>query len=222
MGQISQYLYNWINPITGQPVPNTEFDGKTLVDGFDFTKNPIVKLGIKAPPGTRFLINGNVFTINPSGMLNINKPGYEITSLKLLLEKKLEIDEEAQKKLREKGICNMDEALSTLLNSNLPLINLSVETDASAVNVTPKITITTNQEDLGLKTINGNLTIVSPSNIAIGTISNFIRDFTQGYNEFIQSVEGIYKVALDTNNNPITEEVSNVIVDFEQKEANNI
>jgi hypothetical protein len=136
-------------------------------------------LGIKAPPGTRFLINGNVFTINPSGMLNINKPGYEIKSLQLLLEKKLVIDDKAQKTLREKGIRNMDEALSTLLNSNLPLINLSVETDASAVNATPTVTITTNQEDLGLKkTDEGDLTIVSPSNIAIGAISNFIRDFT--------------------------------------------
>jgi hypothetical protein len=38
-------------------------------------------LGIKAPPGTRFLINGNMFIINPSGTLTINKPNYQIKTL---------------------------------------------------------------------------------------------------------------------------------------------
>ena len=148
---IAQYAYNWILGIKD----NGELDLKNesplgkeyekvvkdfFTNGMEF-KDPVIKLGIKAPPGTRVAINGNIFIINNSGTLTINKPNYEIKTLKFFKDYKVELDKEATNNKIKNGLKLMDNALTTLLNESKATI--SINNNANAVNITPDLMVAT-------------------------------------------------------------------------------
>ena len=208
---IHQYVYR-LYENNGNEIPTTTGfpEGTTIYNNF-IENLAVLKLGIKAPPGTAFVINGTgKFIVGPSGVFNINKPGYKITSLYFLRPVSLSKDTEKTEEYLENGIKAMDQAITEFLNNSKATILA-----AEGININDAKTITvihpkTNEE------IEGDLVsieeIVTNSELYYGIYSEFIKNFTQGYQEYSLGVKGIYKQAEE-------KDLQNIIIDVEFEEA---
>lgn len=185
-------------------------EGKTIYNNF-IENLTVFKLGIKAPPGTAFVINGTgKFIVGPSGVFSINKPGYKITSLQFLRPISLEKDTDKTEEYLENGIKAMDQAVTNFLNNSKATI---LAAEGTNINDTKTITVIhpkTNEE------IEGDLVsieeIITNSELYYGIYSDFIKNFTQGYQEYSLGVKGIYKQAEE-------KDLQNIIIDIEYEET---
>jgi hypothetical protein len=183
--------------------------------GISFANNPIIKLGIKAPPGTKIAINeeSNIFVVGRNGTLTINKPNYKITYLKFIREPLCKFDEEATKDALQEGLAQMDQALTNLLTNTKATLAFITEQDnyvGSWENAT-SFTVTLNENANNFAVISSNLGYYDDK------YYTFLQDFIKGYEEFIRGKNGVYTIQTrdDENKSIQYKELQNVIIDYE-------
>lgn len=197
MGNIYQYKYNWINPVTG--ILETSLSGSIYEN---ILVHNAKKIGIKAPPGTQVYINEIPFVINKSGVLTVNKEGYIISSLYFkqpVIYTKLE--DESNKDIIE-GMQNIEIALSDLMN-NLKY-DIDVVKVSGADNMIQKINLENNE------VWQDNYVMVNQPHLYFSVLKDFYNKFSEGYITYRKGLIGTY-----------TEEESdlkNIIIDVEYTE----
>lgn len=207
MGTVTQWRYNWYEP-NGDLAENYPTNiGIDLFNGYDFSNDPIIKLSIKAPPGTRTEINGNIFIVGVGGTLTINKPGYEIKTLRFIKDYEISQDVEASTYSLQNGLKKMDKAISALLTAT----TATVVVNSSEINVINEIIV---QRSDNIKEIITSDAKKDYYNIAF---AQFLDEYIEGYKMFRQGTVGIYKPATDNNGQLLEKEIYNVLIDIEYK-----
>lgn len=214
---IQQYVYRYTNggenPVTSKD-PNTHED-INIYDNF-IKGTTIIKLGIKAPPGTSFIVNGHsVFTVGPSGVFSINKPGYEITDLKFLRPMAVEKDTDATEELLSAGMKKMDKAISDFLNSEE--VSLAI-TKNEGENMNERVNV-----EVTSASKNGDIYVITDPSLYYGYYSDFLKNFTSGFQDYSLGVKGVYrqKTTKNENNETVVVELDlqNIIIDVEYKQS---
>ena len=196
MGTTIQYLYKYGNdPVTSEGLKNIYSN---------FLDKPVIKLGIKAPPGTMFIINDySKFTVGPSGVFSINKPGYIITSLKFIKPIRAKRNDEETKEQINDAIEEMDVALTNFLTNSQATISLLEENGVNRVQINT-------EENEGIDT-DSIETIIMNHLVKYGVYAQFMREFSEGYKKYGSAIKGVYT----------TEEgdLRNIVIDIEEQDT---
>lgn len=200
---ISQWRYNW--PIINE---EGEVDYDTfLPEGADLYTDclkglKLKRVGIKAPSGTQVEINGNIFIVNHSGTLTINKKGYLITSLKFLHPYNLTKDTNEIEKFLKDGTEKMDKAITDLLDIINPTV-IKIQKD--------NINLNQNDVQFSFNDQNGvyQTQVLSHPNKYFSAYSKFYSAFAEGYEKFLQGYRGVYKIDEESL------ELYNILIDVE-------
>ena len=166
---IGQILYNV--PIGGSLVTNiTSNITDNLIQG-----KIVSKLGIQAPPGTIFQINGGDIVIGRTGIYEVQ--GVKIDSLQGVKQPVYHKDMNATQKAGEEAVKGFNEALSNIKITTVSISNLD--------------------------------NIVTQHN-------NYLASFNKAYQDYLQYKYGVY--VKDAEN---TDDLYNIIIDYEYEEGGN-
>ena len=153
-----------------------------------------IKLGIKAPPGTQVEINDSIFMVGASGTFTVNKPGYEIKTLRFIKPVIITKNEGQSEEKMKEAIDKMGVAVSNLL------------TNSKAT-----IAIVDGAQGESKAEFDETYTILNPS-INYAIYSTFLKEFTDAYYKYGEGYRGIYNV------DNISGDLQNILIDLEIKE----
>lgn len=211
---IFQIKHNWINE-TGEVINTYPTDIEEYNNIFDNNlagKNNIKKLSIKAPQGTQFKINNNIFTIGTSGTFMLNKEDYKITQFNFIRPINTTKNEEESNNSILEGLQLMDEALTNLLNQTKATIVKNTEETAENINLGITINPGINIEKIQLpdQIPEPWKTIITNPNQSSSFFSSFLDSYINGFALFRKGIKGIYQIDPE---NP--GDINNILIDIE-------
>lgn len=108
MAEYGQIYYRVLNENTGSYESSFSNDGASnpateTITFFDNLSDGYEKIGIQAPPGTKFSINGKKMIMGRSGVYELESTGIQITSLIFYKDAVYQYLEDSTKEIREKA-----------------------------------------------------------------------------------------------------------------------